>query len=79
MLKRATPIVLAICGCASDTDSIEHLNQPLPDGCREAPELVCGRGYSVFCLDTVELTLSCDPVWLRPGEVGYCCDDGTEI
>ncbi|TRO55064.1 hypothetical protein E2P64_07875 [Candidatus Bathyarchaeota archaeon] len=82
-LRQIALIALTIlCGCTIDVESQEHLNHPLPDGCREAPELECGRGFSVMCEDGLSPgpEIICDRVWIRSnGEIGYCCDDGTEI
>lgn len=79
MFKRIALIVLTmVCGCAMDVESAEYLNHPLPDGCREVPELLdCGHGYSVMCINGLSPgpETICERVWLRPNnEIGYCCE-----
>ena len=74
MFKKIIPIILTTaCGCTIDVGTTEYLNQPLPDGCYESTKLDCSRGYAIFCLYTSNPGPMCEQVWIRPDDVGYCC------
>jgi hypothetical protein len=75
MIEKIALVALMISGCAMDVGETEHLNQPLPDGCHEAPELDCGEDYSIFCSYHISPgpELICERVWIRTDDIGYCC------
>lgn len=74
-------IVLLPVNCGGEvetTGELVHLNQPAPEGCRYADEVLTCRSdeWSLMCtLPGAQVPESCITVWLRPdNEVGYCCE-----